>query len=197
MWAGGRFSFEAPLTLGQAATRRSTIQSVREKTGASGRLCFVTVQHRFSMGEGPAFTEEHDIVYREHPVPGATAPTPPPAPDGAEVTRRMTVGLPLLFRYSALTFNSHRIHYDIDYCRDIEGYPGCVVHGPLIASLLAGLAVELIGPLKSFSFRATAPLFHDQPFTLNAATSQPQGLRLWATTACGGQAMLAEASGTR
>lgn len=194
MWAGGRFGFTAHPTLGATLTRSSSIKSIREKTGATGALCFVTVHHAYADGSTQVFWEEHDIVYRDAPVPGARQPSPPPPPHGAEVSRTVAPSMPLLFRYSAVTFNTHRIHYDLDYCREEEGYPGCVVHGPLIATLLAGLATQVLGaPLSSFSFRATAPIFHDRPFSIHAR-SGADGLTLWAECPDGGQAMLAAAT---
>ncbi|NNU79542.1 acyl-CoA dehydrogenase [Halovulum dunhuangense] len=195
MWAGGRFRFQRPLRLGEVAERRSTIESVAVKQGGSGQLCFVTVRHQVSGDGTPAFEEEHDIVYREAPAPGAPAPKAPPLPGIApQVSRTITPSMPLLFRYSALTFNGHRIHYDLDYCRDVEGYPGCIVHGPLIATLLMGLASEMAGPrgVTAFSFRATAPLFHDAPFHIHGAETA-DGLMIWAERPDGGQAMRAEA----
>ncbi|MEO1276887.1 MAG: MaoC family dehydratase N-terminal domain-containing protein, partial [Pseudomonadota bacterium] len=156
MWAGGRLKFDAPLRIGAPARRISTIEAVAEKTGRAGPLVFVTVRHEIEAGGH--LTEWHDIVYRG---PADGAPKREPAPNGTPVTR-ITPSLPLLFRYSALTFNTHRIHYDADYCRDVEGYPGPIVHGPLIATYLAGLAMsQLARPLERFNFRAKQPLFVD------------------------------------
>lgn len=192
MWAGGRLTFAADLRLGEMVAKHSDITALELKPGRSGDLCFVTVRHRFTVNGDLRLTEEHDIVYRNLPAPDAPAPSPPQATGTASTTRAITPSMPLLFRYSALTFNSHRIHYDLDHCRDVEGYPGCVVHGPLIATLLADLAQSILpAPMTAFSFRATAPVFHTDSLTLNAGTSAP--LSLWATRTDGGQAMIAEA----
>ncbi len=166
MWAGGRVRFLAPLHASDAVRRTSTILSVKEKQGGSGRLVFVTVGHTIVGPHGPAIEEQQDIVYRG--AEGAAAkPADPaaPAPPGA---RRGTV-LPdpvLLFRYSALTGNGHRIHYDLDYVRGVEGYPGLVVHGPLQATWLAGLLADR--DVAEFSFRGFRPAFHDAPLATEA-----------------------------
>ncbi len=188
MWAGGKVRFHAPLRIGDTIERVSTIEDVTLKKGQSGPLCFVTVRHRLDQ----AVTEDHHIVYRDHPVPGDPQPRPAPPDLTPQVSRTITPNIALLFRYSALTFNAHRIHYDLDYCRRVEGYPGLVVHGPLIATLLMNMAADL-KPIKTFTYRATAPVFHDAPFTLNAAQTDT-GLTLWAATPDGRQAMLAEAT---
>ena len=138
MWAGSRFRFHAPLRVGVQALRRSTILKVEEKQGRSGPLCFVTVGHELIDGDTLCIAEEHDIVYREDPAPGAPAPAPQPAPEGSAFHRVISPDPVLLFRYSALTFNGHRIHYDQPYATGVEGYPGLVVHGPLLATLLMG-----------------------------------------------------------
>ena len=193
MWAGGRLRFHAPLRLGARIDKHSEITSVDLKTGRSGPLCFVTVRHAYSADATLCLTEEHDIVYRALPGPGEPAPSPPAAPEGSGITRAFMPSMPLLFRYSALTFNSHRIHYDLDHCREAEGYPGAVVHGPLIATLLADLARSTLGrPLVTFRFRATAPVFHTDRLILNAGEATP--LPLWATRPDGAQAMEAEAT---
>src|SRR5664279_4565095 len=138
MWAGGRLRFEQPLRVGDEATRRSTIADVASKSARSGPLVFVTVRHAISNGAGLAIEEEHDIVYRDLPAPGAVS-QPPTAPSDDSFSRRIVPDDVLLFRYSALTFNGHRIHYDRRYATEVEGYPGLVVHGPLIATLLMDL----------------------------------------------------------
>ncbi len=166
MWAGGRIGFLGPLHAGDTVRRRSTILSVEEKQGGSGRLVFVTVAHAIEGPRGPAIAEEQDIVYRG--AEGAAAkPAGPaaPAPPGA---RRGTVRPDpvLLFRYSALTGNGHRIHYDADYVRGVEGYPGLVVHGPLQATRLAGLLADR--DIASFSFRGLRPAFHNAPLATEA-----------------------------
>jgi len=194
MWAGGRLSFAAPLQLGESVERHSTIRSVAVKEGRSGPLCFVTVEHRYHAAGEPRMVEEHDIVYREDPSPDAPAPKPKPAP-GDSAWRQEARATPVqLFRYSALTFNGHRIHYDRDYCRDVEGYPGLVVHGPLTGTLLAELAQAESGrSLAAFTFRALSPLFDTAAFVL-AGRPEGDGATLWAETPEGGLAMTAEAT---
>jgi hydroxyacyl-ACP dehydratase HTD2-like protein with hotdog domain len=159
MWAGGRLVFHTPLAAGDAITRTSTIKNIVEKSGGSGRLVFVTVSHRIDGPEGLAIEEEQDIVYRG--AEGAAvkaAVVAPPAPEGAR-HQRITPDPVLLFRYSALTGNGHRIHYDMDYVRNEEGYPGLVVHGPLQATWMAGLLAE--HTIKRFAFLGRRPTFHD------------------------------------
>jgi 3-methylfumaryl-CoA hydratase len=167
MWAGGRVSFAAPLQAGDAITRTSTILSVQEKSGGSGRLVFVTVRHEIAGPSGLAITEEHDIVYRGTEGEAVKPATPaPPLPAGA-FSRTVLPDPVLLFRYSALTGNGHRIHYDLDYVTREEGYPGLIVHGPLQATWLADLVRrERGGVLRSFSFRGRRPAFHDNALTL-------------------------------
>lgn len=168
MWAGSQLRFLRPLSPGAHVTRESTVQSVIEKKGASGRLVFVTVQHRI-IGDGVLLEERQDIVYREAQSRNASQPSSesddPSRVQWSEVVRPTST---LLQRYSAITFNAHRIHYDRGYAVDVEGYPGLVVHGPLVASLLMDLyLVRHPGAdVKGFEFRAVAPLFDDAPFTL-------------------------------
>ncbi|MGL4241802.1 MAG: FAS1-like dehydratase domain-containing protein, partial [Beijerinckiaceae bacterium] len=136
MWAGSRISFPAPLRIGDAATKTSTVRRVEMKQGKTGPLVFVTVGHTVTVGGRAVIEEEHDIVYRENAATGALPPTPPLAPDGAQFERTVTPDPVLLFRYSALTFTSHRIHYDQPYVTGVEGYPGLIVHGPRLATLM-------------------------------------------------------------
>ncbi len=193
MFAGARLSFHAPLVIGQPATRHASIADVKEKTGGSGRLVFVTVRLRFSQGEALCVEEEQDIVYREE---GALVPLPEVLPcpelDAATTFRELTPDPVMLFRFSALTFNGHRIHYDLPYAREVEGYPALVVHGPLTATLLADLARAEGGELASFSFRGRAPLFCGQPLRLEARR-EGDGLKLVARRCDGVEAMTAEA----
>jgi 3-methylfumaryl-CoA hydratase len=183
MWAGGRIKLSGPLPVGAPARRTSRILSVEAKSGRSGDLVFVTVRHEIAGGQGPALEEEHDIVYREAPAPGAPAPKPEAAPTGAVWRREIRPDPVLLFRYSALTFNGHRIHYDHPYVTTVEGYPGLIVHGPLIATLL----LDLVGReapaarLRYFSFRAKSPLFDTASFHVNGLPAGDGGdVRLWA-----------------
>ncbi|MDO5657503.1 MAG: MaoC family dehydratase N-terminal domain-containing protein [Paracoccus sp. (in: a-proteobacteria)] len=190
MWAGGAFEFQGQIKVGETVTRRSEIRDVTLKQGRSGKLCFVTVEHRFTAEGRPALTERQDIVYRE----AAThAPAPASAPPG-QYRESITPSAALLFRYSALTFNGHRIHYDAPYSREVEGYPGLIVHGPLQASLLVRFAARLRGtPPAHFAFRSLSTLFDDADFTLNAS-DDGAGLRLWTCYENGPVAMEAVAT---
>jgi 3-methylfumaryl-CoA hydratase len=183
MWAGGRLQWQAPLQPGDEVTRTSTIASVTHKAGRSGDLVFVLVRHEIGNAQGLALTEEHDIVYRDAPRPDDPAPVPQRAPEGALWQRRIDPDPVLLFRYSALTFNGHRIHYDHPYVTQVEGYPGLVVHGPLIATLLVDLLrrERPAAQLRRFSFRAVRPIFCVAPFSV---CGRPEGdgktVQLWA-----------------
>lgn len=175
MWASSTVSFVAPIAAGTSVHRHSTIVSVTEKQGGSGPLVFVEIGHKTFTGSSLCIDEVQTIVYRDA---AKAAPTPAPAdadPDLVDWTmhRRLVPGAPLLFRYSALTFNSHRIHYDLPYAQQEEGYRGLVVHGPLIATLLLDLAARHIGDngLSQFSFRAQSPAFADEALHLVGRTS--------------------------
>ncbi len=194
MWAGGRLRFDGDIRIGDRVTKRSTVESVAMKDGRSGSLCFVMVTHELSVDGKVRIAEEQDLVYKEDAAPGAPKPEPKPAPEGADFSRTIVPSSPMLFRYSALTFNSHRIHYDREYARDVEGYPNLVFHGPLTATLLADLATAETGErLTSFSFRGMAPLFDDEPFTISGAR-RGNDVELWAATPAGGLAMHATAT---
>ncbi|ALK99130.1 acyl-CoA dehydrogenase [Massilia sp. WF1] len=196
MWAGGRLTFNQPLTVEGEATRSSQVKSVGAKQGTTGPLVFVTVRHELAQDGAVCVTEEHDIVYREMPQPGAPAPASKMAPAESAWERSITPDPVLLFRYSALTFNGHRIHYDRSYVTEVEGYPGLIVHGPLIATLLVDLLQRNMpqARIASFSFRAVGPLFDIEPFTV-CGTPDPDGrtVRLWARNIRGELAMQAEA----
>ena len=175
MFAGARTRFFAPITIGETAIRQGEILKVTEKSGKSGRLVFVTVRYRIQQGDTIRVEEEQDIVYKE-PGPSIPAPQPlpsvPDAPAGFWI-KNVTPDTVLLFRFSALTFNAHRIHYDRPYARNEEGYPGLVVHGPLTAILLAGMARENSSKrILQFRFQGRAPLFDLHPFRL---VGQPEG----------------------
>lgn len=184
MWAGSQFTFHTPLRVGDAVTRVSRIEDVTEKSGRTGTLVFVKVRHEVSRtGEtGPALTEFHDIVYRDAPKPGDPVPAPTPAPEGAKWTRNWVPDDVLLFRYSALTFNGHRIHYDRRYVTEVEGYPGLIVHGPLIATLLLDLLrhERPDAEVLEYRFKAVRPTFDINPFSVHGAPL-PDGktFRLW------------------
>lgn len=168
MWAGGRVTIDAPLRLGETVEKTSTIRGIEEKSGRSGRLCFVTVDHVYSVAGEHRLHETQDIVYRAAPAPGSAPPPGRPAPDDATFRREIAPDPVLLFRYSALIFYGHRIHYDADYTRETEGYPGLVVQGPLTATLLIEFGLERLGArtLKAFDIRAMAPLFVTDPVVL-------------------------------
>ena len=192
MWAGGRFKFERPLKFGETGTKTSTITSVKLKEGRSGPLCFVTVAHEFHVDETFCFSEEHDIVYRQDPSPDAIAPAPITPPSDATSKTTVTPDSVMLFRYSALTFNGHRIHYDRQYCREVEKYPDLVFHGPLTATLLIGLVLRNFSGQKvqNYSFRAIAPLFDTKPFKIKSKRVDDE-ITAWAETPEGGLAMQA------
>jgi 3-methylfumaryl-CoA hydratase len=198
MWAGGRLSWERgnPLRVGDAARRVSRIASVVHKAGRSGALVFVTVVHELHNGQGLAVTEEQDIVYRAMQQPDEPAPKPVAAEQEAAWQRELTPNEVLLFRYSALTFNSHRIHYDRPYAVNAEGYPGLVVHGPLIATLLLDLLRReaRYAFVRRFEFKALRPSFDGNPLRLKGQP-QPDGrsVRLWAQDPEGWLAMQATA----
>ncbi len=193
MWAGGRFRFHHDLHVGDLVVKNSTVDRIEMKTGRSGSLCFVTVSHSLAVAGKTCVEEEQDLVYRDDPDPDALRPAAKPARTDADFSTVITPSEVMLFRYSALTFNGHRIHYDRDYARTVEGYPALVFHGPLTATLLAGLAVSQTGRrLKTFSFRGLAPLFDTAPFTISGAVDR-DSVSLWATTPEGGIAMQASA----
>jgi 3-methylfumaryl-CoA hydratase len=194
MWAAGRLEFFDALRVGDAVERHSRIVDVNIKEGRSGRLCFVAVDHEISTPRGLALKERHDIVYRD----AASGDTQPAAPARDERRARWTetksADPVMLFRYSALTFNGHRIHYDRQYVMEVEGYPGLIVHGPLQATLLIEFAASIHGPgPKVFSFRALNPLFDGQQFALKAAESAG-GLDLWISGPDGITTMSAKAA---
>lgn len=170
MWAGGQIKFERALRIGQQLTRRSRITKVTEKQGSTGTSLWVSIEHVLADGHGALLSEQQDLVYRTAGSPSPAAPVPPAAVEGA-LTEQVPIDAVLLFRYSALTGNSHRIHYDQDYARDREGYEDLVVQGALQATLLAGLAQrqEPGKRLRQFGFRARwAALLHRCPLTLEA-----------------------------
>lgn len=196
MWAGGAFTFHDDIHVGDVVTRHSTISDVTVKQGRSGTLCFVTVQHEISSGTRHVVSERQDIVYRDaddREKPSTPAVDgPPPAPIGTHI-RTITPTPPLLFRYSALTFNGHRIHYDTPYARDVEGYPGLIVHGPLQATLLAHFAEDLRAARPAeFNFRSLSTIFDTADFTLNAREDGNE-IRLWTAHDGGPLAMEATA----
>ena len=193
MWAGGDLRFLQPLRIGEALRRRSTIAEVEHKAGRSGNLVFVKVLHEVINERGLAVRETHDIVYRDAAKPGDAAPPGEPARADADWERTVTADPVLLFRFSALTFNGHRIHYDRDYCRNVEGYPGLIVHGPLMATLLVDLFLRHNPDVRvnGFRFRARRPVFDIHPFAVCGA-ARAGGADLWIRDREGFVAMTAE-----
>jgi 3-methylfumaryl-CoA hydratase len=187
MWAGGELEFLDPLRVGDEAKRTSRIADVTMKTGSTGTLCFVSVEHVVSTPRGTAIRERQDIVYREMTSAQPAAPAKPAAAPPAAKHRESHMADPvLLFRYSALTFNGHRIHYDRDYVTKIEGYPGLILHGPLQAALLVEFAAKHHGavPPKKFSYRGVQPLFEGSEFSINA-NDTAAGMELWTANSAG------------
>lgn len=201
MWAGSRLAFHRPIHVGDEMSRVSRIDDVSLKEGRSGSLVFVRVHHEIrSSGDEPAIIEEHDIVYRE--PPGANEPPgAPEMPPGKFAWQREIRADPiLLFRYSALTFNGHRIHYDRPYATGVEGYPGLVVHGPLIATLLVDLLRRHLpaAELAEFSFRAVRPLYDIAPFLIyGQPANDGRTVALWTCDAEGWPTMEATAGLTK
>ncbi len=197
MWAGSEFQFLAPIPIGASITRRSTIANVEHKAGRSGDMVFVRVEHEVSTEEMAAIREVHTIVYREAPKERSGVTDGSPSSDESKMSpefqREIVPDTVLLFRYSALTFNGHRIHYDRSYCEQVEGYPGLIVHGPLTATLLMDLYLRQRpgARVTSFRFRARSPLFDIHPFAV-CGVHKPQGAALWALSHDGAIAMTAE-----
>lgn len=200
MWAGSRLHWTREFTVGATVTRDSRIDKVERKSGRMGEMVFVTVAHQYRDAQGALLDEEHDIVYRDWPSQSekdALTDLGARALAGEHVferagARQQTVHADsvVLFRYSAATFNGHRIHYDRDYCRSVEGYPGLVVHGPLIATLLLGFIESALAPgrsIGSFVFRAKRPTFDLCPFHLHAAADAggEGGFDVWSTNNVG------------
>ena len=187
MWAGGEIEFRDALRVGDESTRTSRISDVTVKTGSTGQLCFVSVEHTMTSSRGVAIRERQDIVYREMTGVQASAPAkaapPPPAAQHRETHVSDSV---LLFRYSALTFNGHRIHYDRDYVTKVEGYPGLIFHGPLQAAFIVEMAAKLRGGKapKKFTYRGVQPLFEGGEFSINA-NDNGAAMELWTANDAG------------
>ena len=183
MWAGSQFEFRSPVRVGDAVQRTSTIADVTVKEGRTGKLVFVKVRHelRCNGAEAPAIVEFHDIVYREAKKASDVEPPPQAAPTGAAWQREIVPDDVLLFRYSALTFNGHRIHYDRRYVTEVEGYPGLIVHGPLIATLLMDVVRRHLpdADVAAFRFKAVRPTFDLHPFKVNGQRNGNE-VKLWA-----------------
>jgi 3-methylfumaryl-CoA hydratase len=196
MWAGSRFVFDGePLRVGDTIRRSSKIKSVEPKTGSTGAMVFVTVQHTVSGPRGQAFVEDHDIVYREGPKPGEKQREPRPAPTDATWTKKILADPVLLFRFSALTFNGHRIHYDQPYVTGVEGYPGLIVHGPLLGMVQIELA-RRSNPGReaaSFEFRALSPVYAGSAFSVHARCEADGSVSTWIADGKGGLAQQGKA----
>jgi len=208
MWAGSRLHWHGDLRVGQAVERASTILKCEAKRGRTGDMVLVTVGHQFRAGDALLLDEQHDIVYRDEASDlerRALAELAVQARAGGvhyerqgEIVREVTVGPVQMFRYSAVTFNGHRIHYDRDYARETEGYPGLVVHGPLIATMLLEFLQAQVAPgrrVERFEFRAIKPTFDIAPFALHAAGPAADGsVSLWSTNNVGAVGMQATAT---
>jgi 3-methylfumaryl-CoA hydratase len=197
MWASSRIEFRHPLRVGESVTKTSRVVEVHGKEGRNGPLVFVRIQHKIEDSTGLAVVEEQDIVYRDQPKSGGKPASETSAPPGNhEWSRQIQTGPVLLFRYSALTFNAHRIHYDRLYATEVEGYPGLVVHGPLIATLLLDLLRRSLpdAELAHFSFRAMKPTFEATQFLVCGRRGvAPKTVHLWAQHLDGALAMDATA----
>ncbi|MEJ0012095.1 MAG: MaoC family dehydratase N-terminal domain-containing protein [Bauldia sp.] len=197
MWAGGEVTFHGDLRVGDEVTRTSTIRSIVRKAGRSGNLWLIDVSHGTANAVGPMIQETQTIVYREAGASTASPSVPTVAKESAARVEQVGTSTVRLFRYSAMTFNSHRIHYDFPYAREVESYPGLVVHGPLQATLLAHLAAKLAGQrLRTFRYRATSPLIAGDPAELRAARSAA-GIDCCVCDAAGNMTMEARATWDR
>ena len=177
MWAGVRLKFHQPIIIGETAVKKSEVKSITRKTGRSGELCFVTVNHKIYSGSTLKLEEDHDIVYRGAAPSEDMETAPPTAPEHSDYQAIIHPSPILLFRYSALTFNGHRIHYDLDYCRNVEGYPGLVLHAPLLVTLMLNLARNCFAgrnlEFSEFRQKSIHPLYHGSPFTLHLKKMEP------------------------
>ena len=193
MWAGGRIETMAPLRTGDSVTRRSTIGDITQKSGRNGPLCFVTVGHEIVTERGLALRERHDIVYREAAAAGAPTgvevaqpASAPSEPDDADLVWEVETGPVLLFRYSAMSFNGHRIHYDLPYVTGTEGYAGLVVHGPIQATLMLNIIATLApGEPIALDYRGVSPLIAGAPFLVKARRLPDGAIRAWTQGADG------------
>lgn len=195
MWAGTEATYHKPIHVGERIRNTTTIEAVTPKTGKTGALVFLRLVHEIAGENGVATTEIQNVVYREEAKPGAVAPEPPPAPGEAVWKRAIHPTEVLLFRFSALTMNSHRIHYDRSYVTEVEKYPGLLVHGPLTQTLLLDLFRREMPTtlLKQFNVRAISPLYDIADFTVEGASDGDGRANLWALNPDGRLAMSAEA----
>ena len=196
MWAGGRFTFIKPLKVGGTASRQSKIADIQQKKGASGQLIFVTIEHEIADEQGPCISEVQELVFREAPRPGEKPERGDRAPVVLPWRKLVTPDPLLLFRYSALTFNGHRIHYDLKYTTEEEHYPGLVVHGPLLATLMMELVREKVEdrPITGFVYRALHPVFDTGQFSVGGRNGKDgNSAELWIADSHGTLAMQARA----
>ena len=192
MWAGGKIQWQHPVHLGESAQKISKIIEINEKQGRSGPLIFVTVEHLVIQGDKQCIREEQNIVYRQEAVETSTV-DPEPAADESSFSQSWQLTEVDLFRYSALTFNSHRIHYDSDYVRDIEGYSGLIVHGPLLATLMLDLAYQQGRDFNEFTYRAKSPVMLPSSFTVHGLVDD-SSTNLWVANQNGALAMTGKLS---
>jgi len=195
MWAGSKMRFESPIRIGEKMRKVITIADIAMKEGKSGKMCFVTTTEEVFGEDGRLTTsEERTQVYREPADPNAPPPPPRPAPADAVWSRTIHPSSVLLFRYSALTMNSHRIHYDKDYVRDVEGYPGLLVHGPLTMTLMLDLfrRENPDATMKTLDLRAVSPVYDTMDFSVHGAPGEDGACKLWAMTGEGALAMSAD-----
>lgn len=193
MWAGGRFTFYNDLVIGEKAKKITTIKKIVEKEGSAGPLCFITLEHKIYSKDEISIIEEQDLVYLQDQQGSKSLPLAQNNVEKADFSQEIHPSAILLFRYSALTFNGHRIHYDLDYAKNVEGYDGLVFHGPLTATLLLDLALkERKQPIKKYSFRGIAPLSNLDCFWIEGK-SEDNAAILWARRKDGVVAMKAKA----
>tara|TARA_B100001113_G_scaffold75925_1_gene59300 strand:- start:334 stop:1170 length:837 start_codon:yes stop_codon:yes gene_type:complete len=193
MWAGGRFTFYNDLVIGEKAKKITTIKKIVEKEGSAGPLCFITLEHKIYSKDEISIIEEQDLVYLQDQQGSKSLPLAQNNVEKADFSQEIHPSAILLFRYSALTFNGHRIHYDLDYAKNVEGYDGLVFHGPLTATLLLDLALkERKQPIKKYSFRGIAPLSNLDCFWIEGKSEDNTAI-LWARRKDGVVAMKAKA----
>ncbi len=194
MWAGGRIEFRRALRVGDRMRRESEIVSVEPKTGKSGSLVFVTVRHTVLIADEVAVVEDHDIVYREAAKAGEPPPQVRPAPATAPWRRELTADIVTLFRFSALIFNAHRIHYDLDYVKE-EGYPALIVHGPLQTLLMLDLCRRNNADVAKLDYRAVHPVFDTELLSVNGnPAADGSKVDLWIANGAGNYAMTGTAT---
>lgn len=188
MYAGSRLTFTRPVHCGEKIVRESEITGVEAKSGSTGTMVFVTLQHRIHGEKGLALVDEQSAVYREAAKPGEAGTKPRPAPQDATWSKTVAPDPVMLFRYSALTFNGHRIHYDHPYVTGVEGYGGLLVHGPLMGMLMCELARRSVPErrLAAYEFRAMSPVTHVHPFTVAARREADGTLATWIANHEGG-----------